>query len=392
MRLTKNKWLWILCLLLSIGLPLNAQESTPDVNITLHVWLPDELVLPEEPSMVGWFLAQSQAFTQEQIIEIELRLRSTRVGGNILATLQTASTVAPDAMPELTLLRRSDLLIAQQSGLIQSIDSGLPNDLLDDIGKNAQICTIGTRLYGVPLAVEVLHTVYLNAAPINQWTYDDIITRTTPIAMPLGDGTRASVVALLQYLAGDGSLNAPLNLDTLRPMLEFYETARNDQLLDATLINITEPSEYFINLVTGDISQAVVTSSQFLRLQALDEEYRPAPIPTVNGEKITALDGWCWVLVTDDASEQASALRYITFMLQEARMRDMVDVLGVLPSRQTVMQSFPVQRPFYEQLLDNAFLLPNAEPIMSEELQNAIRSVLTGEQTVDEVLRNLEAP
>jgi ABC-type glycerol-3-phosphate transport system substrate-binding protein len=389
MRLTKNKWLWLTCLLLSIGLPLNAQESTPDVNTILHVWLPDELVLPEEPSMVEWFLAQSELFTQEQLIEIELRLRSTRVGGNILAILQTAATVAPDVM---TLLRRSDLLIAQQSGLIQSIDSGLPSDLLDDIGANAQICTIGTSLYGVPLAIEVLHTVYLNTQPIIQWAYDDVLTRATPIAMPLGDGTGASEVALLQYFAGDGSLNAPLNPSTLRPILEFYETARNEQILDATLINITEPSEYFINLVTGDISQAVVTSSQFLRLQTLDEQYRPAPIPTLNGEAITSLDGWCWVLVTDDASEQATALRYITFMLQEARMRDMVDVLGVLPSRQTVMQSFPVQRPFYEQLLDNAIVLPNAEPIMSEELQNAIRSVLTGEQTVDEVLRNLEAP
>ena len=77
---------------------------------------------------------QISAFqTANPDVEVEFRLKKAQDVGGIMSTLRAASLVAPGALPDLTLLRRSDVLAAAQAGLIMPMDDRAEAPVLDNL-------------------------------------------------------------------------------------------------------------------------------------------------------------------------------------------------------------------------------------------------------------------
>ena len=91
------------------------------------------------------------------MISIMRRKRTSGLGG-ILPTLRTAGPVAPGALPDLTLMRRADMLTAATEGLIVPLDTWIPTDLVDDdlLPGTRALGEIDGVLYGVPYALNIV--------------------------------------------------------------------------------------------------------------------------------------------------------------------------------------------------------------------------------------------
>ncbi|MGV2436409.1 MAG UNVERIFIED_CONTAM: hypothetical protein LVT10_17195 [Anaerolineae bacterium] len=75
-----------------------------------------------------------EAFAQtENGVSVKVRTKRVSDVGGIMSTLRTAREVAPSALPDMTLLRRQDLLDAVQRGLVQPLDGLVPTSMIDDL-------------------------------------------------------------------------------------------------------------------------------------------------------------------------------------------------------------------------------------------------------------------
>ncbi len=126
------------------------------------MWWPDELYPQTAGEAEDILLDQFEAFRLTYTsYEMDMRRKRTSGMGGIMPSLRTAGPVAPGALPDLTLMRRADMLVAATEGLIVPLDSWLPSDLVGDLLPGTQtLGEINGLLYGVPYALNIVHSIY----------------------------------------------------------------------------------------------------------------------------------------------------------------------------------------------------------------------------------------
>jgi hypothetical protein len=106
-------------LLTATGTP---DAATPE-PIRLTVWWPEPLAPQGDADASAELSRQLDTFQAAQSgLLIESRLKKADDIGGVLATLRAASAVAPGALPDVTLLRRTDLLLAVTEGLVRPLE------------------------------------------------------------------------------------------------------------------------------------------------------------------------------------------------------------------------------------------------------------------------------
>jgi hypothetical protein len=139
--------------------------------------------------------------------DLSVRRKRTHGLGGIFPTLRTAGPVAPGAMPDLTLMRRSDMITAATEGLIVPLEDWVSSDLA---GSNLlpgvrALGEIEGVLYGVPYAITLMHTAY-RASVFSEpmLSFDDVLTE-EPVYLVPADSEENNLTVLL-YLAAGGRL------------------------------------------------------------------------------------------------------------------------------------------------------------------------------------------
>ncbi len=392
-QLTRIGLLWLVncCWLL---MPLQAQESTPEApagSLALSVWLPDLLVPPENGAANTLINAQIAAFmASNPDIAVETRLKRVSDVGGIMATLRATSAVAPGAMPDVTLLRRADLIAAQRDGLIQSLEGELSSALVSSLDTALKLGQINATLYGAPHMIELLHLVYrdTNNMDMPNWNYDMVFDEQLSIAFAAGRSTGLNEIVYLQYIAAGGTFSAEgklvLNQAALLDVLEYYARLRDAELIDTTVLNYAQIADYLPTFIANDIDAAVFTSSNYRQLIATQPRLKAAPLPTTQGQIISLMNGWMWVLVADEPERQTAALRFINYMMQAENQTAYASTIAWLPAqRQALLTSLPrgINADLYTQLLDNS-LLPLSDSdggTLARAIQDAFVAVLNGE-------------
>lgn len=373
-----------------------ASETTP-----LVVWIPDRLT-PVDSTAWTLLREQTQTFSEASGIEIDLRLKRVNDVGGIMSTLRSASIAAPAAMPDLTLFRRQDLLVAEREGLIQSIDGRVPASLIVDLGQALGLGQVNQTLYGLPYMLDMEHVVYRPLADIDYsaWDYDAVLERGRAFAFVGSFGTGLSDVFLVQYVAEGGSFNPDgtlsYNAEALRGVLSFYAQARQQDLISPQVLDYLSPLDFMDEFQNQSLDMMVVNSSLYLAGVALDSRLRPAPIPTHDGRESAIINGWMWSLVSTTPERQDAAMRYATWLMDVNRQQAFADISLSLPSTRSALQntSLPAESaPFYRQLLSQALLpIPQAEnSTLTRGIQDALSAVINQSHTVDEALAILEA-
>ncbi|MFQ3674127.1 MAG: hypothetical protein SNJ83_11085 [Aggregatilineales bacterium] len=371
-------------LAVTLSLHLNAQTPTP---AELTIWLPDTLANFSTEALLA-FGTVTDEFAAAQNVSALIRIRRASEVGGILSTLRSASSVAPRALPTVTLLRRSDLLLATQERLIEPLPPLLIESALQGMSSTRRLCEVGGALMGVPFLVDVQHMVYLPQPGVDydSWRFEDVLARGLPLQFAGNATLGVNPTVYVQYLAAGGETDEQgvlqYNAVALRRVLDFYEAAREAGLIDEQTLLFTSPAQYASALSTAGERQWGTLASQYLRALAFEPALRHAPIPTPTGAASTVLEGWCWVLVARDERAQALALDYLPHMSSPPALVTLAQAIRLLPSQITLLGDVLTedQAAFYTELLTNALVIPlDANSIAVERaIQDAFRAVING--------------
>lgn len=387
---------------LELATPTPAAQGTPTIP-AIRVWWPDELYPHSTPEMENILLSQFEDFRQTYTTySLEVRRKHSSGQGGILPTLRTAAPVAPGALPDLTLMRRADMVTAATEGLIVPLTDWVPPDLLSDLLPGAQMLgQIDGVLYGLPYALNLYHVVYRTSAfsqPI--LTFADMLARKPSYLFPAGS-TPVTWTVLLQYQAAGGRLvdengSAILDRDPLLTVLNYYAQGVKAGLFDPTLLGYVDFDGYWNQFLSTGIDMAAVDSVTYLSRKGSLHRVGLAPIPTADGKPITVLDGWVWVLVTQDADHQARSRAFLSWMMRISEQSLFTEALGILPSQKRALRLWDDQdyAGFAQEIMPYAQVIPDTQRGNSAAaaLQGSLVAVLQGtpaEVAADAALQKL---
>ena len=383
-----------------------APPVTPTpAGTTLRLWWPEPLAPVENEDAADLLSELIGAFrAANPDVMVDFRLKQVdQVGmsnvGSLLATLRSASAVAPGALPHVTLMRRSDLLEAASLGLLQPLR--IPAAISGDMQRTAlELGRIGEQVYGLPYMLEVEHMAFTEMAlPPARWAFDDVLASSLTYVFPAGRVNALSNAFLAQYLTAGPDLlvGGELIVDAavLRTVYTFYEQAVAAGVIDASVLEYLRPEDYGPALLSGLVDAGIVTSTMYGKLQARGLALGFGLIPTTTGEAITVLDGWMWVITTPDISLQAVALRFIEHMMQISEHEAYARAVRMVPAQRTALRG--AVDPDYAAFVDNLVslaVLPLAEGAsgaVARAMQSGLASVIAGQRTADEATRDVIA-
>lgn len=382
------------------------QDQATPVGSRVRVWWPDELYPATGSAAEDILLRQWDSFRGTyRSYELEIRRKRASGLGGILSTLRAASGVAPGALPDLTLMRRADMVTAAAEGLLVPVADWVPADLLADglLPGVAALGEINNVLYGVPYALTLTHTLYRPSAfSAPPRTFADILRDTPHYLFAGGGGSSAAVniTVLLQYTHAGGRLidsdgDPALDRDPLLRVLQYYATGVAQGIFEPELLEYSLPASYWNAFVSGDADLIGVESTFYLNHQGEMPNAALAITPTHDGAPATALNGWMWVLVTHDADRQDRARAFLSWMMRVSQQAALTEALGVVPSQTRALALW--QNQTYAQFATGLF--PGRQIVAGVQrnsaaaaLQASFADVLEGgapEQAADEAIASL---
>jgi len=386
-------------------LPVTAQDDPPfdtESSVqTLKVWIPAPLISDTNSEAYKQLLAHTALFSTDPNLSVEYRIKSVGTTGGIMSTIRSGSIVAPGALPDIALIRYSDLISAQATTLLQSLENLFSSTLLNDLNSSLKLGQVPLNetieLFGLPYFVDVQHTV-TNQQPTDDSTVHlnfDTVLLGDSLLLPAARNNGLNQIVYLQYLAAGGvpprNGEMTINQNALQIVLEFYETAINTNLITPSILDYMTPSAYrteFINTTEGT-NYGIFSSSEYLSMLQQESNLYPATIPTNTGDGITILNGWVWVMVTPDPRQQDLSIRFLNWLMQPEFHAKLSNELNQLPAQQSaLLDSLPnrVDSAFIEELLSKAILpLPESEGgTVPRAIQEALIRVVNEEATAEE--------
>lgn len=388
-----------------------AQDSSDEIaNGTaqpLKVWLPAPLISDESGNAYQLLGEHTAAFSASNDINVTYRIKDVGKIGGILASIRAGKEVAPEALPDVALIRRRDISPALASEYLQSLETLFSSSLLNDLDDGVEFGQIplesGPTLYGLPYFYDLLLSVYTQPSGNtgNLRSFEDILADEFAFLFPAARTNGLNQTFYLQYLAAGGTMpdagEMSVNEDALLTVLEFYDVLVRSGLISEDVLTFQSPAAYVADFANHlDQPQlAIFNASDYLALidqQAVDVV--AAEIPTADGNGSSVLNGWQWVIVTPDRGRQAHAARFLEWMMEPAFHADFARALYYLPAQPAILDlSLPaaVDSQFFAELLQGATLpLPEGEGGTAPRLmQEALAHVLHGDLSAEEATRQV---
>ena len=385
----------------------NSNQAESSAAPLLKVWLPAPLISDESGDAYQLLSEHTAEFSASNNIDASYRIKDVGRIGGIVASIRAGKEVAPEALPDVALIRRRDFGAALASEYLQSLESLFSSSLLNDLDDGVEFGQIpldsGLSLYGLPYFFDLLHSVYTQpgAAARNLLSFDDILSDEVAFLFPAARANGLNQTFYLQYLAAGGMTPddgvMTINEDALLTVLEFYDVLVQRGLITADVLTYQSPAAYaadFANQLERP-QLAIFNASEYLAMidqQAINVV--AGEIPTADGNGSSILNGWLWVIVTPDRGRQALAARFLEWMMEPAFHAEFARALYHLPSQLAILdQSLPpnADSQFFAELLQSAALpLPEGEGGTAPRLmQEALAHVLHGDLSAAEATRQV---
>jgi len=373
--------------------------ETPPIT-TLVIWLPEPLAPIDNEDSADILSEQISGFlAANPDIRIELRLKRASDVGGILSTLRSANAVARDALPDITLLRRTDLTTAVDAGYITEFLTDQPLALADDLTPTIlTLGTVGEALYGLPYALELWHTAYdPSSVEIELLTIDNLRASQAVFWLPINSSSGINETLYAQIIAAGGVFETDGGLtideDMLAQVFAFYADGIAQGVIPPDTLMATDATAYQDRLLTGEAMVGVVSTHLYRQLVAQNDALLPASLPTLAGEPITVLDGWMWVKVTTPHVErQRAAEKFMAWMFDPERQTAYTSAVSYLPSRQAARGLWDDQAyaAFIETQLENVvYPLTGEAAVTGRIIQTSLLDVMNGTRTADEAARDV---
>ncbi|GEM_PF-338993 len=365
------------------------QLPTP-APVTLRLWLPEPLAPVDNEDAAELLSEQISGFqAANPDIRLDLRLKRPNDTGGIMSTLISANVVAPNALPDLTLFRRADLINAVESDLIESLDAFLPVAMLGGLPATVvQLGQVNGQIMGVPYALDVAHFAYHPAQTrLTTFTFDEYLSLEIAFIAPLAQTAGISDVLLAQVVAAGGIITPDgglqIDADSLTSIFAFYAGESGLEIPPLQSLEYTTVSDYRTAFMSGEFPAAFVYASDYLTLTDEGASITYAVIPTTTGETVTVFDGWMWVVTTSDTERQRAAMRFLSWMFEAGRQAQYTRTVAYVPSQRAALALWEDldYAAFLGDLLDAGVpRLTGSAGIMSARvLQSALASVINGQ-------------
>jgi len=383
--------------------PTTEATTEPDVTgQTLTFWTIEQISPSAEEPLSDFVTKSLGAFERNNPgIKVELLIKKPSGKGGVLDFLRTAKDVAPSVLPNVAILNATDLPQASIEGLIYPLDGRLDRSIVQDLIPAARkMGTIDEQLFGVPLGLEMQHTVYNSLVFETQpLLWSDVFTANTKYLFPAkGINGIVNDMTLAQYFSAGGDLLSDEGLPTidervLRNVLDVYQQALENGTIDPTILEASTTEELWPRYVNRQAGIAQITVAQYLTDRELLSNTNVGSLPVLSkiNTPISITHGWVFVLTTDstDLQKQAAALKLIEWFLSTTNNITWNDLNKSIPSRDTSFQQLAANDPYWEFLtkqLNVAQPQPgfNGYDRVGRIIQQAIEQVIRGEATPEE--------
>ena len=384
--------------------PSSPNPTATDVSNTQPITLTFWTVEPVSPLADGesgeFFQASLEAFERDNPdIRVELLVKKASGKGGVVDFLRTGGEVAPSILPDVVVMDATVLSQAYADDLTQSLDGRLDRSIVQDLLPAARrMGTVEDTLAGVPLGIEMEHTVY------NTLTYTstmvlwaDVLTQSNAYVFPAkGINGLVNDITLSQYFTSGGELvddegQPTIDDRVLQDVLEFYRQAREKGILPDAILETATTEELWPVYLEGTARVSQVSVRQFLTDRELLNNTAVGPLPMQETTNTAAgvMHGWVLVLITEDVDRHDAALRLMEFFLSTGQNANWNRINKSIPVRDTAFQQLAGDDPYWLFLTEQ---LNTARPEprfpgydrVGRILQQAVEQVLRGEATPEE--------
>ncbi len=388
-----------------VASPTSSPEAVEEEVGSLVLWAV-EPISPEAEGEAGDFFGSSLRNFQRTNpdIDVEVILKKATGKGGVLDFLGTAKEVAPSVLPDVAIMAATELNQAYTAGLIQSLDGKLDRSINQDLLPAARrMGTVQDELVGVPLGLEMEHTVYNTSIfeePPLVWR--TVLTTGTRYIFPArGVNGLVNDLTLAQYFSAGGRLldgegSPTIDESVLRTILDFYQEGVENGTIDPTaVLQASTVQETWPLYLEGQAGIAQTSVRQYLtdRDTLNNTAFGPMPVQTAGETPVNIMHGWVLVLVTDsdNLEHQAAALSLIEWFLSTSNNSAWNRANNSIPTRDTAFQQVAGDDPYWAFLAEQ---LNTAQPQpgfigydqLGRIIQQAVVQVINGEATPDEAV------
>ncbi len=371
-------------------------SPTPPEFIDLNVWVPQQFDIESDTEAALLLRSRFQEFSEKNpLINLNVRTKQSNGPGSILETLTSASVVAPDAVPSLVLLSRSDLVQAASENLIFPL-GGLSDGMDDkdwfDIGR-----VLGTYQgiqYCFPFAINALGLVHKQSGFTNdQPNWSDVIRQYDRVLFFLNDPEALTTIAF--YLSEGGALPGEsgipeLDRIALTKVFSAYSAAARDKRISDSFLDFQNEDQVWASFLSSSQSSVLTWTNRAL---ADPDAYQLAIMPSLGNQPYTLTEGWLWCVTEANERDRIHSIKLAEYLSAPDFLALWAPLSGYLPVRQSTIQGYKgtsLQNTVLR-ILDSAHVRPERSQIkeIGAEFKRAISELLLNRYSPEECVQNI---
>ncbi|MDW8101670.1 MAG: hypothetical protein RMK30_02175 [Anaerolineae bacterium] len=347
-------------------LPSPSPEATPPQEISLVVWLPDELFLKGKPGRKA-LEEEIEAFERNHpLVEVKVYIKKARGEGGILALLLSAREVAPSVLPDLVVLDAAEAACVD-------------GDFFQPLGEIPESLFPFASSGFIYLAADLDHMVYntgVVTSPPLSW---EEIKRGGGLLLPPSGG----MVAAQYFTMGGRFRNERSELileeEILAKVLKLWKENMEKGAIPTPSRKLEDPEEMWKKYLYGKVAMVGVRASLFLASRERLHQTAFAPLPSA------APVAWGWVagVISREHERKKAAEALVKWLLLPERNQRWTLAANLLPvHREAYAQEEDAYLLFLSRLLESAYPAPPST--LLKLLEEALRNVLEGKATPEE--------
>jgi ABC-type glycerol-3-phosphate transport system substrate-binding protein len=319
----------------------------------------------------------------------------------LLDALTATGAAAPDALPDLIALNRTDLETAALKELIYPLDgmTEMPDDE-DWFDFTREMALLQGSTIGLPFAADSLVLTYRSASLEElPATWTDLLEGEISLAFPAESSDALLTLALYQAQGGfiqDNQRRPVLEVEPLTTVYALYQTGVESGVLPSWLSQIQTPGQAWSAYREGQSNMAITWLSNYLKEFPADTVL--APLLPMAADSVSLGTGMSWALATPDENRQALAVELAEFLVAPQFLAQWTAAAGYLPTRPSALELVedPDLRAGLSQIATMSRLRPSNDlitslgPLLREGVGQVLQGLMTPDQAAQTAVESLE--
>jgi len=311
----------------------------------LSLWVPEEFnPALKTPASILLEKTISEFEAQNDDIEIDIRVKADTGTSGLMESLALTAVAAPDAMPSLVLLTRSQMEETARKGIIFPFE-GLTAvlDETDWYPFARELASFQDDIYGLPVAGDALVLTMRTNKPATQSpTWEDIQKVGNTVLFAAADPQATVTLALYRSAGGatqDLQLVPQIQTLELEKTLTLLASGAEKNIFPGWLINY-QTDKQVLDLFANQQGGLVITwLSNYLAVKPAESAIYP--MPSLGNESATLASGTVWALTDTNVETRQLSVRLAEYLTRSEFLAQWNLLNNSLPPRPSSLTSWP---------------------------------------------------